>query len=612
MLCGPEPRPSSFASRLLDAGGERSGAPYNGSSSDSSAASVAFCLHVEAVQRSLLASLQTERVLLLLGAAEGSSALCAASSVSLLLLQHGWATPSPSGGSSRGEERLVRLGRLQRQIFLVLRSNLSASSAAARVKAWAGGVFGRDVCLCASDENGVWGFQEARDRRVVFFSAESFLRFFLRGPELSRCCSVLVLEVSLLSPPEMEVLIPLAARLQRVAPSMRLILLLPLACAAPREALELVRFFCKGNRPVEAAAVASLEALLSRVQKGGASEKPSEKPAEQGPRGELSAQSRRVRKWHSRWDRRTASEDAAPRTASGAEPEELLSDSSDGSSVEVVEKGVSPEAGEGLKRKRVSHNLRRGACWREGPLGGFVEEESLISLSSSSCGESLDTDSQGGAAVVSLSSEDSESDVVEVLDEAASSRVSRREKAAAKAARKERKRLTKKLRAVRRELRELRRVTPEGLENFCQSLSSQASLGGEQSRPLAEDQETTTPPVALSRVFANNPSHAAVAPAESLRERDGEGNGEGFSEKMDLNESLKVPPDASSPILNFATPLKSVCVKYLKNPTPNFLRSAAQVGETSRAASASEAPPSVVFLFRPRLKAKGIFLCELQ
>lgn len=237
---------------------------------DASAAAAPAATHTSAAegpclnwwqQRQLpvLASAENSGVVLLLGGAEGSAALRCSVLLPLLLLQHGWAPQTTHCPSQ------------QQHILVALETSSSVDSAAALAKAWGGGCYASCITTHRSILRGNSSLNKegSSPPRIVYLTAKQLLQRLLQQPLLPGCCAAAV-EVSLLHSFSTELLLPLLQKVHQKRPALRLLLLLPPAGVQPYWALQLAEFFAAGDDPAAPGAAVmpqgSLEVLRAAAQ----------------------------------------------------------------------------------------------------------------------------------------------------------------------------------------------------------------------------------------------------------------------------------------------------------------------------------------------------------
>ncbi|CDI75560.1 helicase associated domain-containing protein, putative [Eimeria praecox] len=518
-------------------------------------------------QLSILASTENSGVVLLLGGAEGSSALRCSVLLPPLLLQHGWA-PQPTHSPWK-----------QQHILVALETSPSADSAAAAAKAWGGGCYASYITthrsILSSSSSSSKGCSSSP--RVVYLTTRQLLQRLLHQPLLPGCCIVAV-EVSLQHSFSTELLLPLLHKVHQKRPSLRLLLLLPPAAIQPHWALQLAEFFAAGEDPTAQGAAVMPQGALEALQDV-ALQKQKLKLRFLTPRG-------------GRWDVRHHQQKRRPQQ-------------------QVKEQRTLP-----------GPDVRATATATKLPLHA-IDNVELLEISSSSSRRS----SRSSASCIS-------DDEVTVLGITVAEglglhgRLSKRKRPK----RKYKKKLQQRLKKVQRKLE---RIDSTSRNANSHSLQAEEATGI-QTDTLAAPRQPTQ--------FVNEASHAGYREGSSGEEASpvrrakpspdlvagdygvakmpvspqpfklctstNHNTSEGASTDPRGQGPHEASPVASGPlssvsVLSLTPPTQPVAVRYLKSPTPNFIRTAAAI--VSRlVASAAEAPAdssfSSIFVFVPSLE----------
>lgn len=493
-------------------------------------------------QLHVLASAENSGVVLLLGGAEGSAPLRCSVLLPLLLLQHGWA-PQPTHHSWQ-----------QQHILVALETSSSAESAAAAAKVEGGGCY----ASCVTTHKSILGSSSGINRdcssppRLIYLTTRQLLQRLLQQPLLPGCCMAAV-EVSLQHSFSTELLLPLLHKVRQKRPALRLLLLLPPAAVQPHWALQLAEFFATGEDSV---------ALGAAVM----------------PQGAV----------------------GALRAAAQQQQELLL-------------RFLAPRGGRwDVKHQKQKQRQQQQVMTRQSSLSPFRKPaEAMTPPAHAAGGIELLEISSGSSTSRSNSSSNSvscvSSDEVMVLGVTVaqgdnSRRISKRKKTVKKG----KKKLQQRLRKVRRKLEKISNSSSKkenkGNRLVGEAVCLRTDTLADSSRPaqFLHEASHAVHPEGSSSEEASPVRRAKPSPGLTVR-NDEAAEASSRQKPFELSrntsshmtqqlttspvaeESFKTfPPSKRSlsavSILSLAPPTHPVAVRYLKTPTPNFIRTAAAVG----------------------------------
>ncbi|KAL8273656.1 hypothetical protein Esti_002478 [Eimeria stiedai] len=578
------------------------GGPLDTAAETASAAEEGPLTWWQRLQLPLLAATETSGVVLVLGGADGSAELRFSVLLPLLLLQHNWAAQQQQP-------------QQQQHIVVALETQAGVDSAETAAKAWGGGCYAPVIRSSSSSSR-------AARPRLLYLTTHQLLQRMLQQPLLPGC-SVAAVEVSLQHGFGTELLLPLLQRVKTKRPYLRLLLLLPPAAIEPHWALHLARFFAAdtpGSREAAVTPQGVLDTLAAAARQRQQHLLRLLTPSK--GRWDLRAQQQRQRQQQQQQQQQVKQQVKRQRSSSALNGEE------EGAAAPAVAAGVPSDieilSSSSSSRKSSSRRRRKGSSSSSSVSCVSADEVILLKVS----------EGAGGPAIKRKKNKE-----------------------------KEKRKITKRLRKIQRKLRKLNNnsnssssnsssssrgtnVSPRGapwvlthdseegvelllasprrfLEEHSHGTGAPLVSSGDEAaatptkcaaaaRSFSPTARKAGPPAASPAAGVGSPKGAPKGPSEevpALGERPQKGPSKGPPEgpsegppRGPLWRPLEGPP--RSVCVVGASPLTHrVSVRYLKRPTPNFVRAAASV-VASVVASAAVSPGGLfsfgsIFVFLP-------------